>query len=120
MGRRGCVLQSLDFALLSIHHMWNFTHTEASKIRKCAVSGVDKNSDYWDMNIIQFKNILWVYPMGMIPESVSNNDRADPKTVKSRKKQNLASGVDVGKYRSPRSPSIAPTAALNTHKEVCP
>ena len=39
---------------------------------------------------------------------------------RSGKTQNLASGVDVGKYRSPRVPSIAPTADINNHKEISP
>ena len=52
----------------------------------------------------------------MIPGSVSNYDRAYLTTVKEKKQQNLASGVGVGKYRSPHATRIALTAALNNHK----
>ena len=55
IGRRYCASEELHCALLFLHHMCNFTHTEASEIKKRAGYDVDKDNDYWGMNIIQFK-----------------------------------------------------------------
>ena len=69
------------------------------------------------MHIFGFNNLFRVSPMGMIPGDVLNDDRADPTTVMGRtKKQNLASGVGVGKDRAPHAPRIFLAAALNNHK----
>ena len=73
------------------------------------------------MKTIWLNNIFRVYPMVMISGGVSNDVIADPRTVQNRtKKQNLASGVYVGKYRAPCAPSIFLTNALENHKEIPP
>ena len=116
IGRCDFTVQAMRCALLSICHVCNLTHTEASEIIKRVWYDAENDSDHRGMKIIWFKNIFRVSPMGMIPRDVSKNDRSDPTTVKSRKKQNLTLVVGVGKYRSPYSPSISLTAALNNHK----
>ena len=54
--------------------------------KKSAGYDVDKDSDYWGMNMIWFKNIFRVSPLRMIPGSISNYDRSDPKNFKIRTK----------------------------------
>ena len=59
-----CTVQALRCSMLSLHHMCNFTHTEASERRKRVGSDVDKCSAYLGSIIIWFKNILRVSPIG--------------------------------------------------------
>ena len=47
---------------------------------------VDKDSGYWGMKMILFKNIFRVSPMEMIPVAASKNERTDPKFVNIRTK----------------------------------
>ena len=75
IGRSYCTAQAVRYALISLHLMFNLTHTKASNRGEHAVYVVDKDSDYWGRKIIRFKNIFQVYPMVMIPRYVSKNDR---------------------------------------------
>ena len=81
------------------------------------VSDEDNNSDYWVMKTTWLNNIFRVSPKVIISGGVSNDVIADPRTSQNwTKKQNLASGIYVGKYRAPCAPSIFLTDALDNHK----
>ena len=119
-GRRYCTVQAIHCALLSSHHMCNSTHTKASERIKRVWSDSDKYSDHQGMEIIWFNNILGV-PDGNYARICIKKWHIRSNNCQGQyKKQNLASGVGVGKDRAPYAPSIAPTAAHNNQKEIPP
>ena len=77
---------------------------------------VDKYIDYLVMNIAQFNNLFQLYPMLIIPGSLSTYYRSFPTTFKIREKHNLISGVGVGENRATHDPITYLTDALNSYK----
>ena len=86
MGRWYSTAHAMECALISIHCMWNLTHTKASERRKHVVYYVNKDSDYWGMKMIWFNNIFRMFPMVMIPGYLLNYSRSYPTTVNIRTK----------------------------------